>query len=140
LSVKTIGVPQGASSLGFEFETDPLPDFTSGTAARSDFFPLFTAPGISTLLGSGNVPQKFVGNGAQIMIYGYLKIAAWMAVPIAALSYAKQVRLECDRQAVKWDVQHPPDLRWVMDHPQESLQRDREEAKHLHQLVWDLDH
>jgi len=75
------------------------------------------------------------------MLYGYLKIAATLlAVPIVALLYAKQVRLEDDIHAVEWDVHHPPNVQWVMDHPRECLQRDRGETRYLHQLlILDLD-
>ena len=68
------------------------------------------------------------------MLEGYLKIVGMsLAIPIVALLYAKQVRLEGDIQAVEWDVHHPPNLRWVMDHPRECLQRHQEEARYLHQ-------
>lgn len=74
------------------------------------------------------------------MLYGYLKIVLSMATLIAPLLYAKQVRLERDRQAIMWVVQQRSDLQWVMKHPQQSLQMDRTETRHLRQLIWDLDH
>jgi hypothetical protein len=74
------------------------------------------------------------------LLFGYLKIAASFAVPIVVLFYAKQARLEQDRQAILWEVRHPPDLHWVMEHPQQAMQMDRLEARYLRQLIWDLDH
>jgi hypothetical protein len=52
---------------------------------------------------------------------------------------ATQVRREADMRAVKWAVQHPPPLQWVLDHPKESLQRDRMEREYLYRLIADLD-
>jgi len=70
------------------------------------------------------------------MVCGYIKIFMALVVPIVvALLYAKQVQLQDDIRAVEWDVQHPPDLRWTMDHPRECLQRDRAQARYLHQLL-----
>jgi D-serine deaminase-like pyridoxal phosphate-dependent protein len=74
------------------------------------------------------------------LLFGYVKIAVSFVVPIAVLLYAKQVRHERDRQAILWEVQHPPDLHWVMEHPQQSRQTDRMEAQYLRELIWDLDH
>jgi hypothetical protein len=74
------------------------------------------------------------------MIYGYLKIALLLAVPVTTLLYARQVRLDSDRRAIIWDVQHPPDLHWALTHPKESLEKDRQETAYLHHLIWDLDH
>jgi hypothetical protein len=74
------------------------------------------------------------------VLFGHLKIALSLVVPFAPLLYAKQVRLERDRQPILQDVQHPPDLHWVMEHPQQSLQMDRMEAQYLRELIWDLDH
>jgi hypothetical protein len=73
------------------------------------------------------------------MFYAYLKIAISLTVPLATLFYAKQFRIQRDMQAVKLDVQHPPSLRWVMDHPSESLIQNRMEVKYLHRLIQDLD-
>lgn len=74
------------------------------------------------------------------MLFGYLKIAVSFAVPIVVLLYAKQARHERDRQAILWEVRHPPDLHWVMDHLRQAQQMDRVEARYLRQLIWDLDH
>jgi hypothetical protein len=74
------------------------------------------------------------------VLFGYLKIALSLVVPFAPLLYAKQARLERDRQAILWEVQHPPDLQWVIEHPQQALQTDRMEAQYLRELIWDLDH
>ena len=69
----------------------------------------------------------------------YLKITALLTIPIATLLYAKDLRIQRDMQALKLDVQHPPSLRWVMDHPSEALVQNRAEAKYLHRLILDLD-
>jgi hypothetical protein len=77
------------------------------------------------------------------VLFGHLKIALSLVVPFvpfAPLFYAKQVRLERDRQAILREVQHPLNLQWSIEHPQESLQMDRVEARYLRQLIWDLDH
>jgi hypothetical protein len=70
------------------------------------------------------------------MSCGPLKLVMSLIVPIAAsLLYAKQIQLEDDIRAMEWNVQHPPTLQWVMDHPRESLKRDQAEARYLHQLL-----
>jgi hypothetical protein len=77
-------------------------------------------------------------NGAKRMLC-YLKIAALLTIPISTLLYAKDIRIQHDMQALKWDVQHPPSLRWVVDHPSEALIQNRAEAKYLHRLIQDMD-
>ena len=72
------------------------------------------------------------------MLYGYFKIVLSLIIPLVTLVYAKQLRLEGEMRAVRWDVQHPPDLKWVIDHPRESLERNRMESKYLWRLVQDL--
>jgi len=72
------------------------------------------------------------------MTWVYFKIALSLAIPFATLNYARQVRIDRDLQAVKWDVQHPPELQWVVDHPRESLQANRAEAKYLCKLLRDV--
>jgi hypothetical protein len=72
------------------------------------------------------------------MLFGYFKIVLSLALLPATLLYAKQLRLDADMRAVRWDVQHPPDLQWVINHPRESLQRNKMEAEYLRQSVQDL--
>jgi len=73
------------------------------------------------------------------MLSGYLKIIVSAIVLGLTFFYATQARREADMRAIRWDVQHPPPLQWVLDHPKESLQRDRMEHKYLRQLIADLD-
>jgi len=73
------------------------------------------------------------------MLSGYLKISMSVVVVGLLFLYAAQERRQADMLALKWVVQHPPPLQWVLDHPQESLQRNRMEREYLHQLIVDLD-
>lgn len=73
------------------------------------------------------------------MLYGYLKIILAMGSLCGPLLYAKQVRLEHDRQAIMRVVKKPLDLQWQLNHPQQALRIDRAEARHLRQLIWDMD-
>ena len=73
------------------------------------------------------------------MFYAYLKIAVSLAVPLAVAIYAKQFRLDQDRRAIRWIVEHPPGLRWEIDHPVESLAWNRMQDKCLRRLIADLD-
>jgi hypothetical protein len=73
------------------------------------------------------------------MLSGCLKIFLSAIVLALLFLYATQVRREADMRAIKWGVQHPPPLQWVLDHPKESLQRDRIEREYLYRLIADLD-
>jgi hypothetical protein len=73
------------------------------------------------------------------MLYGYFKLILSLLILLVTLVYATQLRLERDMWAIKSDVQHPPDLKWVIDHPRELLERNRMESKYLRKLVQSLD-
>jgi hypothetical protein len=74
------------------------------------------------------------------VIYSFLKVLLAMGSLFGPLLYAKDVRLEHDRQAIIRVVQQPLDVRWRMKHRQQSLQIDRMEARYLQQLIRELDH
>jgi hypothetical protein len=73
------------------------------------------------------------------MLWAYLKISLAIAIPLSTLVYAREIRIERDVQAVKWDVQHPPTTQWAAAHPREALQADRAEQKYLRQLIADME-
>jgi len=73
------------------------------------------------------------------MPYAYVKIALTLCIPLATLVYARQLRAAGVMQAIKWDVQHPPGLRWEIDHPREAREMSQAEAIYLRRLIWELD-
>jgi len=73
------------------------------------------------------------------MLWAYLKISLSLAIPISTLLYARQLRIEHDMQAIKWDVQHPPTSQWAVLHPREALQADRAEQRYLRSLIQDME-
>ena len=54
------------------------------------------------------------------MLIGYLKITLSFTIPFAVLFYAKQARLQHDRQEIRSIVQHQPDVQWELAHPERA--------------------
>jgi hypothetical protein len=73
------------------------------------------------------------------MVWAYCKIAFAISLPLAAVLYAHELRMESDYAAILKDVARPLNIQWSLEHPAEYRKLGIADARYLHRLVLDLD-